>query len=140
MNIAYSLAQSGYWMSLCVSLSCAAVFLQARGYSNSRLGLVIGAGSLVAFLISPLLGGVVDRSPRLNTRRMLLLLLASQGLLIAAFWVFPGRSAPVSVCYCLYIAVNTCLVPLLNQLCFDMGEYGYSVNFGVARGTDPPPC
>lgn len=134
MNILYSLAQSGYWMGLCACFSCAAVFLQGRSYSNTELGLIVASGSVLAFLLSPVLGGIVDRSERLAARHMLLLLLLAQGLLIAALSVFPGRSAAVSVCYSLYIAVNTCLAPLLTQLCFDMEEYGCSINFGIARG------
>lgn len=134
VNIAYALAQSGYWMSLCVSLTCAAVFLQARGYSNTQLGLVIGIGSALAFVLSPLLGGVVDRSERITTRHMLWFLLIAQGLVIAGFYLFTQRSAALSVCYSLYIAFNTCLVPLITQLCFDMECRGYRVNFGVARG------
>ena len=78
VNIEYSLAQGGYWMSLCVAISCAAVFLQARGYNNSQLGLVIAVGSTAAFILSPVLGGIVDRSDRINAAGMLWILLILQ--------------------------------------------------------------
>lgn len=134
VNIEYSLAQGGYWMGLCVVISCAAVFLQARGYTNSQLGLVIAVGSAAAFVLSPVLGGIVDRSDKINAAGMLWILLILQAVFIGAFLLLPGRSPAVSVCYSMYIAVNTCLVPLLTQLCFDMGQLGYSINYGIARG------
>lgn len=134
VNIEYALAQGGYWMSLCAVFSFAAAFLQARGYSNAQLGGVIAAGNAAAFFISPMLGGIVDRSDRISSSGMLWILLVLQMLLAVSFFILPGRSAAVSVCYSLYIAVNTCLVPLLTQLCFDLEHTGYSVNFGAARG------
>lgn len=134
MNIAYALAQGGYWMGLYVVISSAAVFLQGRGYSNSQLGIIIAVGSTAAFFLSPALGGIVDRSKRLSTSGMLGILLMLQLMLILAFSIFPGRSMVVSMCYSLYIAVNTCLVPLITQLCFDLSGRGYDIDFGVARG------
>lgn len=134
MNAGYALAQGGYWMGLYVVMSCAAVFMQGRGYTNSQLGVVISAGSAAAFALSPMLGGIVDRSKKLGTSGMLWILLALQLLLILSFRAFPGRSMIVSICYGLYIAVNTCLVPLITQLCFDLDSMGYDIDFGAARG------
>lgn len=134
VNFAYALAQGSYWMGLYVVISSAAVFLQGRGYTNSQLGLVISVGSTAAFFLSPMLGGIVDRSKRLGTAGMLGILLTLQLLFILSFCIFPGRSIIVSVCYSLYIAVNTCLVPLITQLCFDLNGLGYDIDFGISRG------
>ena len=59
-NIEYALVQGFYWMGFCVSVSFAAVFLQNKGYSNSQLGLVMAAGNVFGFLLSPFLASVVD--------------------------------------------------------------------------------
>lgn len=134
VNVGYSLAQGGYWMSLCAAINCAAILLQYRGYSNAQLGLIIAAGSAASFFLSPVLGGIVDRSKRLDSYWMIWILLVFHLLFVAALRVFPGRSAAVSIIYSLYITVNMCLVPLITQLCFEMEGRGYSINFGVARG------
>ena len=133
-NIEYSLAQSGYWMSLCAAVSCAAVFLQARGYTNSQLGLVLAAGNAAGFILSIYLGGVVDRSEKVDTVDMLWILLIAQGLIIVSLFFLPGRSAALSVCYSLYLTVNVCIIPLINQLCFDLNTIGCDINYGVDRG------
>lgn len=134
INIKYSLVQSGCWMNMCVAISCAAVFLQSRGYSNSRLGFVIAAGSLEAFFLSPVLGGIVDRSEKIAAETMLWILLASQAVVLSLFFFLPGCSFAVSLLYSLYLCIATCIIPLVTQLCFETEQFGFSINFGVARG------
>ncbi len=134
INIKYSLVQSGCWMNMCIAISCAAVFLQSRGYSNSRLGFVIAAGSMEAFFLSPVLGGIVDRSDKIDSGTMLWILLASQAVVLTLFYFLPGCSFAVSLFYSLFLCIATCMVPLVTQLCFDMEQFGYSINYGIARG------
>jgi PPP family 3-phenylpropionic acid transporter len=45
MNIEYALMQSAYWMAYCMVLSFAAVFLQARGYSGTEIGVILAAST-----------------------------------------------------------------------------------------------
>jgi PPP family 3-phenylpropionic acid transporter len=54
MNTAYALMQSAYWMAYCMVLTFAAVFLQARGYSGTEIGVIMaaqraGAGAAAAY-------------------------------------------------------------------------------------------
>ena len=37
----YSWVQGSFWMSFCVSVSFAAVYLQGLGYDNTTLGLIL---------------------------------------------------------------------------------------------------
>ena len=117
-----------------MAISCAAVFLQARGYSNSQLGLVMAVGNAAAFVLSLALGGIVDRWDKVDTWDVLWVLMALQTLFIAALHFLPGCSIAVSLCYSLYITVNICMIPLINQLCFDLGRMGCRINYGVDRG------
>ena len=133
-NAEYSLAQGAYWMELCVVMSFANVFLQNRGYSNAQLGLVLALGNAAAFGLSIVLGGIVDRSEKLDSEKMLWILLALQTLLILSFRLFPGRSFAVSLCYSLYIAVNSCIVPMLTQLSFELSSPACEINYGLGRG------
>ena len=39
--VCFSLLQAGFWMSFCISVSFASVYLQSIGCSNSLLGLIL---------------------------------------------------------------------------------------------------
>lgn len=121
-------------MGLCAATGFASVFLQNRGYSNSLLGLVLALGNAGAFFLSIALGGVVDRSKKLDAEKMLWILLGGQLLLILSFALFPGCSPLVSLCYGLYIAVANCVAPLLNQISFDLSTAESRINYGLGRG------
>ena len=44
--VCFSLVQAGFWMSFCISVSFASVYLQSIGCSNSLLGLILALGNL----------------------------------------------------------------------------------------------
>lgn len=134
-NIEYALVQGFYWMGFCVSVSFAAVFLQNKGYSNSQLGLVMAAGNVFGFLLSPFLASVVDRSRRITVCHCILALLAMQALFLVSFILLPERSLLLSVCYSLYMACIIAVNPLNTQLSFELEHGGFHINYGAARGT-----
>ena len=71
MNIEYALMQSGYWMTYCTVLSFAAVFLQARGYSGTEIGVILAASNLTALVLQPLVADLADRSKKVTVIRVL---------------------------------------------------------------------
>ena len=52
---AFALEQAPFWATYCVAVSFAAVYLQALGYSNRQLGLILAAGCLLSALAGPLI-------------------------------------------------------------------------------------
>ncbi len=48
----FSLMQAGFWMSFCISVSFAAVYLQELGYSNGALGCILALGSTMGIAVS----------------------------------------------------------------------------------------
>lgn len=134
INFEYWLAQAGYWMSLCIITSYAVVFLQWRGYTNSQLGLVVALGNTAAFLLSPYIGGLVDKSEKLSSVTMLWILQIAQIIFLLCLYFIPRYSLLLSICYSITVAVNTSRNSLITQVCMDLNEAGYTVNYGVARG------
>ena len=51
VNLEYALIQGLYWIGFCGIVSYAAVYLQARGYSNTQLGRILAAGYILGFLL-----------------------------------------------------------------------------------------
>ena len=133
-SIAYFALQGGYWMSVCIANSYAAVFLQHRGYSNSALGLVLAIGNIAGFLLAPNLAALVDRSRRVTVYHCIWALLAAQALILAGFALIPGKSLMLSLLYCLYMATVVAVNPLNTELCFELAQWSRPVSYSPARG------
>ena len=133
-SIAYFALQGGYWMSVCIANSYAAVFLQHRGYSNSALGLVMAIGNIAGFLLAPNLAALVDRSRRVTVYHCIWALLAAQALILAGFALIPGKSLMLSLLYCLYMATVVAVNPLNTELCFELAQWSRPVSYSPARG------
>jgi len=58
-------------MSFCVSIRFAAVYLQALGYSNGALGLILVLGNLLGVLVSLALSDWIDRAAEVTASRLL---------------------------------------------------------------------
>ena len=133
-SIAYFALQGGYWMSVCIANSYAAVFLQHRGYSNSALGMVLAIGNIAGFLLAPNLAALVDRSRRVTVYHCIWALLAAQALILAGFTLIPGKSLMLSLLYCLYMATVVAVNPLNTELCFELAGWSRPVSYSPARG------
>ena len=133
-SIAYFALQGGYWMSVCIANSYAAVFLQHRGYSNSALGMVMAIGNIAGFLLAPNLAALVDRSRRVTVYHCIWALLAAQALILAGLALIPGKSLMLSLLYCLYMATVVAVNPLNTELCFELAQWSRPVSYSPARG------
>ena len=133
-SVAYFALQGGYWMSVCIANSYAAVFLQHRGYSNSALGMVLAIGNIAGFLLAPNLAALVDRSRRVTVYHCIWALLAAQTLILAGFALIPGKSLMLSLLYCLYMATVVAVNPLNTELCFELAQWSRPVSYSPARG------
>lgn len=133
LNIQYALLQGFHWMGFGAAFSFAAVYLQYRGYSNSVLGLILGAANIAGFALAPLLAQAVDRRGRGCLLRILWLMMAVQICVLVVFRLTQG-GVLLSVCYCLYLTYYICANPLLTQLCSELEHSFGHVNYGAARG------
>ncbi len=132
INIEYCAVQALYWSGFCICGSFAAVFLKSRGFSNAQLGLVMAAGNILSFFLSPLLASYVDRVKRKGLFACCILLLASELILVLGFYFI---KAPIFVAlgYCVYMACVSCVNPMNTQLCFTLEEQYGHINYGAAR-------
>lgn len=132
INIEYCAVQALYWAGFCACSSFAAVFLKARGFSNAELGLVMAAGNILGFFLSPLLASYVDRVRRRGLFACCMLLFGVELALVLSFY-FVHSGAFIAVGYCIYMACVTCVNPLNTQLCFTLEEQYGHINYGAAR-------
>ncbi|MEA4946232.1 MAG: MFS transporter [Oscillospiraceae bacterium] len=133
LNTEYAALQGAYWMAYCMVLSFASVFLLARGYSNSEIGVILAVSNVLALLIQPLAAELADRSVRISILHILwaLCVLTAAFLIVAS--LVTVRSAALSVSYALAFALLIVIQPFMTSLSFHMDVWGVHINFGACR-------
>ena len=126
--------QGGFWMSFCVAVSFAAVYLQGLGYTNTQLGAILAAGNLLGALLGPLCSSLIDRSRRVTAQGLVWPMLAGQGLCVLLLLLLPGKGPLTVLCYVLYMAFSLCVNSLDLKLYVDFSHRGLAIDYGFARG------
>ena len=130
----YALVQASFWMSFCVAVSFAAVYLQSLGYDNTHLGVILAAGNLLGAVLGPAFSALIDRNPHATASRLIPPLLAVQAAALALLLLFPRRGVLTALSYVLYVAFSLSVNSLNLKLYVDFSHRGLPINYGVARG------
>ncbi|MBR5315224.1 MAG: MFS transporter [Firmicutes bacterium] len=133
LNVSYSCIQGTYWMVYAVVGSFASVFLLARGYTNSEIGVILAAANVVAVPIQPLVADFADRSKKISLIGIIQWMSAILMVLMAGLCIFQRKTLALSAIFMLLLAWHTAIQPLINTLSFKLEETGAKINFGVAR-------
>ena len=134
LTVPYSAVQGTFWMSYCISISFAAVYLQGLGYTNAGLGLILAAGNLLGALLGPELSARIDTSERLTAWMLVWPELILQAAMLLVLAVYPAKGTVTGICFILFVAFNISLNSLNLKLFVDCTHGGQAVNYGVARG------
>ncbi|MCI7302156.1 MAG: MFS transporter, partial [Clostridia bacterium] len=133
LNFEYACIHGTYWMFYGVASSFASVFLLARGYSSSQIGVTLAAANILAVVLQPMVADLADRVKRLSLIGITEILTIMMMAVTVGLFIFDGRTAALCTTFVLLIAWHTVLHPLFNSLTFKLEECGVAINFGVAR-------
>lgn len=131
-SAAYGGLNGAYWMLYCVAVSYAGVFLLARGYTNSQVGLIIALGYVLGLAVQAVAAPLADRQGRAPVAVMLAEgLFALAGVLALA--LLPGRGPALTAAMTVVIALAVALQPMVNAFSFYLERFGSPVPFGLCR-------
>jgi len=133
LNFEYSCIHGTYWMVYSIVSSFASVFLLARGYSNTEIGMILAVSNVVAVILQPLTADLADRSKKFSVIGISQIMTIMMMVMMTGLFVLRGKSMGLAVIFVLLIAWHTALQPLFNSLSFKLEESGVHINFGVAR-------
>lgn len=133
LNSGYGAIFGTYWIIYAVVSSFASVFMLAKGYTNSQIGITLAAANVLAVVMQPLIADFVDRSKRLDVIGTTTIMTVCMMVFTVGMFTFRGGSLGICVVFVLLIAFHTVLQPLFNSLAFRLEEAGVSINFGIAR-------
>jgi PPP family 3-phenylpropionic acid transporter len=133
VNTEYAALQGTYWMSYCMVLSFASVFLLARGYSNSEIGVIMAASNVLALIIQPLTAELADRSRKVDIFHILWVLCAAAAASLLTASLVSVRSAVLSLSYALAFSLLIVIQPFMTFITFRAEGWGVHINFGACR-------
>ena len=135
MTIFYGLIMATYSMGFVAMSAFSSVYLLDAGMSNGAIGIMLALASLIAVMLEPVAGIIIDRNSKIATREIVLIL----GILIALIGVviaiFPMMNLVIkTLVYGGGIVFLMLAQPLYNSLAMETMSMGYQFNFGIGRG------
>lgn len=133
-NTEYAVMNGLNWMLFCTTFTFAGVFLLAKGYSSTELGLILAIGNILALPLQTVMADIADRSGKVTLLGLITGMLLCLTALAAASLFLPGRSLSQSVVYTLSLAGMQGIQPLINSFSFYLSSWsGANINFGRCR-------
>ena len=133
LNSGYGAIFGSYWVIYAVVSSFASVFMLAKGYTNSQIGVTLASANVLAVIMQPLIADFVDRSKRIDIMGTTGIMTGCMMLFTVGMFTFKGGTLALCVVFVLLIAFHTVLQPLFNSLAFRLEDAGVAINFGIAR-------
>ena len=129
----FTLILGMFWLIFGLILGVVSVYLQALGFSNSRIGLTLGCVYTISTLLQPALAAVYDRTGK-PLRRCIAATYGIIALLTMSVLFLPLTGALLTVSLAALFALQSALQSVVNSLVQTFEQAGFSVNFGAARG------
>ncbi len=133
LNSGYGAIFGTYWVIYAIVSSFASVFMLAKGYTNSQIGMTLAAANVLAVIMQPLIADFVDRSKRMDVIGTTTIMTVCMMVITVGMFTFKGGTLGLCVVFVLLIAFHTVLQPLFNALAFKLEDAGVAINFGIAR-------
>jgi PPP family 3-phenylpropionic acid transporter len=133
LNISYGAIQGTYWMYYGAIMSFASVFLLGKKYTNSEIGIILAAASILAVFLQPLLADAADKAKKVSLTDITGIISIGLFAATASFYIFTSKTLILSVIFVLLGAWLTSLQPLINSMAFYLSKSGHTINFGVTR-------
>ena len=84
LNFEYACIHGTYWMLYGVVCSFSSVFLLARGYSNSEIGVILAVANVAAVVLQPAAADLADRSRKISLIGLIQLMTVMMMVMTAA--------------------------------------------------------
>jgi len=120
-------------MIYAITGSFASVFMLAKGYTNTHIGMTLAMANLLGLLLQPVIADRMDRTKGIKmldaTAQMAVIIMLAG----AGYFVFGDGSFMLASVSVIVLAIHTVLQPLTNSLAFRLSECGVKVNYGIGR-------
>ena len=113
--------------------SFSSAFLLDKGYTNSEIGIILAAASVISVFLQPALADIADRSKKLDVIGVSEISTVMMMVFGIGLFIFQRKSVALWVVYVLLMAWELALQPIFNSFARKLAEGGTKINFGICR-------
>lgn len=135
VTVYYSLIMALYSIGFVAMSAFSSFYLLNNGLTSGSIGILLAASSLVSVALEPVIGALIDRTRRVSTKGVMLVIGISIVILGLLILFIPNKSVALNTTlYGISILLLMLSQPFVSALGMDAINYGYPINFGVGRG------
>lgn len=136
LTFKYIVIQIGMWAMYAPLMGYTSVFLLAKGFSNTEVGIISGLGCIISAVLQAMVSSYADRENSKSVKAILIMFAALQ-IALAVVLLALGNNfvLAIGVIFGALIAIMQLMVPLTNSMAMEMMNQGKLINYGAARGT-----
>ncbi len=135
LTIQIALLQGSYWMIFCPIASFASVYLLSKDFSNQSIGWVMAVSNILAVVLQPALGALIDKFERFSLKLVLSCMSVLCLFMLTALILINHNLLLISILYVGIISLLVSMQPLVNSLTFEYINAGFDINYGATRAT-----
>ncbi|MCQ2547791.1 MAG: MFS transporter [Clostridia bacterium] len=133
LNLEYGSLHGTYYLYYASMVGFASVYLLARGYTSSDIGIILALGNIIPVVLETILADYADRketTAALKANRIMSYMLLA---FTVAILFFPGKSGMLSLLFILANSWFFSVQPLINALAFSISKEATHINFSAGR-------
>lgn len=130
----YSVIQAFYWTSYCMMVSFASVYLLAKNYNNSEIGVILALVNILAVFLQPAMAAFIDKTSRISLKNFMCVLGCIVLILSFFILILSNMKYAVVIFMVMTFGILVSIQPLINSICFTYEKAGIKINYGIARG------
>ncbi len=136
LTFKYIVIQIGMWAMYAPLMGYTSVFLLAKGFSNTEVGIISGLGCIISAVLQAMVSSYADRENSKSVKALLIMFAALQiALAVVLLAIGNNFVLAIGVIFGALIAIMQLMVPLTNSMAMEMMNQGKLINYGAARGT-----
>lgn len=136
LTINYIFVQIGMWAMYAPLMGYTSVFLLAKKFSNTEVGIISGLSCIISAILQAMISSYADKE-KSKSVKILLIMIAGLQVVLAGILLVIGNNffLAAGIIFGALIAIMQLMVPLTNSLAMEMMNQGKNINYGMARGT-----
>ena len=132
----YVVVQIGMWTMYAPLMGYTSVFLLAKNFSNTEVGIISGLSCVVSAILQAMISAYADKEKSKSVKTLLIMIASLQLTLAGVLFLLGSHLFLVAgIVFGALIAIMQLMVPLTNSLAMEMMNQGKEINYGLARGT-----
>jgi len=129
----YSFIHGSYWMAFGATYNFVTVYLLAKNYSSSSIGIIMAITNILSAVLQPVVASYADQEKKYTLKSLMLIFLSLSTTFSMLLYFTKSSDSINAFMYFLLLLSMLTVHPLLNGLGMKYIEKGYGINFGFSR-------